>query len=171
LIDEHDEREVALLWWPHEEARRRQLAARGEPRLLVISPGEQPPAEWDELEDWVREPIDAEELATRSRTLRERRAQVAGPLHLDDEGLVWLFQRWVALTETQLAMTKLLNRSAGSVVLRADLAAAYASAGGSTDRRAFDTAVRRLRAKLAELGVHLHALKGQRYLLEVPPHP
>jgi hypothetical protein len=176
MIDEHmsrhdTSRDVALLWWPHEAARRKQLAARGEPRLLVISPGALPPAEWDELEDWVREPIDPDELATRSRSLRERRAQAGRPMYIDADGLVWLYQRWVALTDTQVAMARLLNQNADRIVLRADLAAAYAAAGGSEDCKAFSTAVRRLRAKLAGLGVRLHAVNGQHYLLEVPPRP
>ena len=50
---------------------------------------------------------------------------------------------------------------------RADLELVFADAGGTPSATAFASCIKRLRAKLAEIGVLLHALSEGRYLLEI----
>ena len=93
------------------------LARAGVPRLLVLEPGTPPPDEWDELEDWVRRPLDPEEVAFRQHALRDRLLLRTGGLRIDD-GLLRRGDRWVPLTDVQLAVTRSLLAQAGRVVAR-----------------------------------------------------
>ena len=64
--------DVALISWPSDEATRRELAEAGMPRILLIDADDDPPAEWDRLEDYVRLPVSSVDLAARQATVRER---------------------------------------------------------------------------------------------------
>lgn len=70
---------VAILRWPAEERRRQRLADAGIARILVLAPDEPPPARWEPIEDWVREPVDCEELRMRLATVARRRARAVEP--------------------------------------------------------------------------------------------
>ncbi|MCC6438285.1 MAG: hypothetical protein IT196_24905 [Acidimicrobiales bacterium] len=69
---------VVVLRWPEEDARRRWLAAAGIPRILVLPAEQPPPSHWDHIEDWVREPVDPEELEVRRVTVALRRSMEQG---------------------------------------------------------------------------------------------
>jgi len=64
--------DVALVRWPEDDATRRRLQAARMPRLLVVAPGEPPPVAADDLEDWIRLPLDEEEYRVRVTTLQAR---------------------------------------------------------------------------------------------------
>jgi DNA-binding response OmpR family regulator len=63
---------VALVAWPSEEPIRRALATRRIPRLLLVAAGCPPPVVIDDLEDWLREPIDAADAEARAGALAQR---------------------------------------------------------------------------------------------------
>ena len=80
--------EVARIPWPAGEAERARLAGAGGPRLLVVSEDAAPPVVADELEDWIREPVDIIELAVRCETLRARAQARARAPRLEPEGVL-----------------------------------------------------------------------------------
>ena len=45
-----------MLRWPEEEGRRSRISEAGEPRLLLVPDGQEPPPVSDCLEDWIRVP-------------------------------------------------------------------------------------------------------------------
>jgi hypothetical protein len=93
---------IRLLSYPEEEVRRAQLAAEGKPRMLVVAPGCPPPTLLDQLEDWVRSPITADELDARLAEL-ERRAELhpTVPCVLFVDGIVRVADRWTTIPAAQ----------------------------------------------------------------------
>jgi hypothetical protein len=75
--------EVTLLWWPHARAQGAALVARGEPCVWLVPPQVPPPTEWSDLEDWIRLPSDADEIAARTATVAERATHLRHP-HVDE---------------------------------------------------------------------------------------
>jgi alkanesulfonate monooxygenase SsuD/methylene tetrahydromethanopterin reductase-like flavin-dependent oxidoreductase (luciferase family) len=161
---------VPVIPWPAGHAERHQRAVARLPRLLAISAGASPPEGVDELEDWVRVPVDLDELSLRQRTLHERWRAGRAELWLDEHGLVHRDARWVSLSDAQAVIAAPLIASAGHVVRRADVRAACAAAGAESDA-AFKGVLRRLQSKLGELGATLHILSGGRLLLELCSSP
>ncbi len=159
--------DVPLIEWPAAEELRVRLAAEGRPRLLVVSPSCPPPRCVDELEDWVRHPVDMMDVVARTATLRHRAESRAHRPVLDEHGLLWLHGRWVSIPPAQQPLVVLLVEHMGHVVLSAELRAAYSAAGGSVDAVALKAAMARLARRLAPLGLSLHNIAGRGSLLEV----
>lgn len=163
--------DVALLRWPAQSELRARLAAERAPRVLLISRSRAAPTCEDELEDWVREPIDPVELEVRVHRLRRRaRLQALRP-RVDDSGLVWVGAEWVDLPPVQLAVAQLLLARVGRVVPRAQIEAACLGAGASGHPKAVNAVISRVRRRLAELGLSLTNVRARGYLLEadLPP--
>jgi hypothetical protein len=168
---------IVSLRWPAEADRRRELAAEGIPRLLLVAPGARPPSPWELDEDWIAEDAPLEDRRHRERTLRQRLALVARPgaevdhgLVVDDDGLVRRGGRWVALTDLELRLVRPLVAAPGRCVSRAVLLEA-GWPGEARATRIVDGAIRRLRAKLRPLDVAVHGITGVGYLLEVGAGP
>ena len=159
---------VATVDWPTQRERRAELAATGRPRLLVVAAGQPPPEHLDSLEDWIREPIEPIELITRLDELRRRYDQRGRGLRMDDDGLLHVGRRWVALTPVQQTLVRPLLGRVGTPVPLGEVQAAYEAAGGPADPRPLHRALSRLRGRLAEIGVRLHVLSGRAVLLESP---
>lgn len=156
--------DVALVRWPTERAQRRRLAEEGVPRLLLVEVGHAPPDDWSDDEDWVRTPADPVDLHHRLEALR--RAARTPQVHLDESGLLWRDERWVALADVELALVRLLLDPAGRLVRREALRAAAWPDGG-VDDRALDRGIARVRPKLAEVGLRVHCVTATGYLIEV----
>jgi hypothetical protein len=156
---------VRLLRWPDEDHLRAALAASGRPRILLVGATAPPPEHWDELEDWLRLPLDPDELRGRVRTLR-RRARAAERPWFDDDGLLRVGERWVDLPAAPRAVVALLVDRFGQVVHGADLAEAYLGHGGSAGESARKTMIVRVRHRLAEVGLDLHNVRDSGYLLD-----
>lgn len=158
---------VAVLRWPDDAEERARLAADSVPRLLLVAPDADPPGDLDDLEDWLRGPVEAGDLAARAETLRRRaRANAAVPV-LDRDGLLRHRGRWVAIPDSQLGVIRLLVERLGSLVRTEELVAAYAAAGGSTNRHAFGVLIVRLRSRVAELGLDLRVVRGRGVVLDL----
>ena len=56
---------VELLSWPRDAARRSSLARVGVPRVLLVEPDAEPPAEIGLDEDWIRLPADDRDVRAR----------------------------------------------------------------------------------------------------------
>jgi hypothetical protein len=156
---------VRLVRWPDENDVREQLAAAGVPRILLIGSDAAPPEDWDELEDWVRLPLDPDELQHRARTLR-RRARATDRPWFDDDGLLRVGERWVDLPSGPRAVVELLVTRFGQVVYGDELAKTYLDAGGSAGESARKTMIVRVRHRLAEVGLELHNVRDSGYLLD-----
>lgn len=73
--DHAGDRPIALLRWPAQDAERRRLVARGEPRILLISHYGAPPGLLDDLEVWMLEGTEPRELLAAMTTLRRKARQ------------------------------------------------------------------------------------------------
>jgi hypothetical protein len=158
--------------WPAEAARRERLARDGRPRLLVVAEGEEPPVTADPLEDWVRPNADAVERYVRLDRLR-RRAAARAPASIDPDGLLHRGDRWVALAPGELAALTALMSEPGYMVARADLAAALGMDVSEDEerRRTLDNVVRRVRRRIAPLGMAVCVVRGAGFLLEIGELP
>lgn len=158
--------DVMTLRWPDERARREELARTGLPRLLVVASDAPPPIAADPLEDWVRE--DAPELDRRARVeaIRMRVERTLGAVpELDGDGVIRFGERWASLPPVEARLTQALVLHFGSVVSRADLAAA-GWPEGSPGRNALDVHVLRLRRRLEPVRLAIRTVRSRGYLLE-----
>lgn len=156
--------DVAMVRWPSGRLDRERLAHEGVPRLLLVEAGQRPPDDWSPDEDWIRTPADPVDLHHRLGVLR--RLTRTPVLHLDESGLLWRDDRWVALGDVEAALVGALSDPPGSLVRREALHAAAWPDGG-VDDRALDRGIARVRAKLGELSVRVHCVTGTGYLLEL----
>ena len=159
--------DVPLIEWPAAEPLRARLAAEGRPRLLVVAPTSAPPICLDELEDWVRDPVDMMDVVARTTALRHRAERQARRPLLDDHGLLWLYGRWVSIPPAQVPLVRLLIAQMGHIVPPLELRDAYAASGGSVDAIAFKAAMSRLARRLSGVGLRLHNVGGRGSILEV----
>jgi hypothetical protein len=163
--------DVPVIPWPSEAAQRNRLAAARRPRILAVIAGGAPPDVSDALEDWVRVPVDVDELTLRRQTLQRRWLDGRAVLWLDEYGLVHRDDRWVALSDAQAATAGPLIASIGRTVRREEVRRACAAEVGTSSDDAFSALLGRLTTKLAALDAVLHRLSGGRLLLEVPSSP
>jgi two-component system, OmpR family, response regulator len=159
--------DVVVLGWPTTH----ELVDPGDERarLYVVAEGAAPPATWTVYEDWLRAPVDVEELEARRWTLR-RRVAAARPIDVDEFGVVRRGTRWVALSELEATLFAPLLDQERRVVGRKALAAA-APWGADDGRRLLDATISRLRRRLRPLGITIHTVRSSGYLLErgLPP--
>jgi hypothetical protein len=159
--------DVPVLRWPAEEDRRQALAAAGQPRLLLLGVGQPPPDDWDDLEDWLREPVDPVELEVRRLTVRRRADKARRRPWFDEAGLLRSGDAWVDIPPGQVPMARLLIDRLDQVVHRDELVTACRSAGVSTHATAVKAAIGRLERRLAPLGLRLRSIRGRGYMLEI----
>ena len=145
---------------------RDRLAADGVPRLLLISRSCPAPVCVDELEDWVREPLEPAELEARTATLQARARLAACRPRVDDSDLVRAGDRWVDLPPAQLAVARILIAQLGRVVTAEQIQAAHSAAGGSIHPKAVKAMLGRVKRRLAELDLTLTNIRDRGYLLE-----
>ena len=179
---------VLVLTWPDQEPDRRALAARRAPRVLVVAPGQPPPTDTDELEDWIREPVDPIDLDARVVALARRTERwisspddlAPEPAPLDqsalteelvprvdvDSGIVRMGGKWVALSPMQMSIAALLIDRVGEVVTRAEVAAVH-SPGTDPKPAAIKSLMLRLTKRLATVGLTLHFVRARGFMVEV----
>ena len=156
---------IRLLHWPADDGARAELADARTPCILLVAQDAAPPEEWDDLEDWVRLPLDPEELQQRARTLR-RRARATERPSFDDDGLLRVGDQWLDLPPGPRAVVEVLVGRFGEVVYADELAKVYLETGGSPRQSARKTMIVRVRQRLGELGLELHNVRDSGYLLD-----
>ena len=163
--------DVCLLRWPAEAARREELARLGLPRVLALGPADPPPAGWDELEDWVRTPVDPAvpmdraDLVVRATTVA-RRGDLRQRPWLDRNGVVGFRERWCTVPDGQAAVVGLLVERFGTVVRDDEIGGLYAHGRTSAHTEAVKTSIRRVKNGVAPLGLRLSRVRGAGYLLD-----
>ena len=177
-----------MIRWPDEQARRSRISLSGEPRLLLVPDGEEPPAVVDCLEDWIRVPATENEVRARVDALAVRRlahlptlsgnghtvgngnghgTPSAGPI-LDDFGVLRVNGSWVALPPLEARLTEALLERLGAVTSRELLVRAGWPAG-APGRNALDVHVLRLRRRLTPVGLVIRTVRSRGYLMEPAP--
>ncbi|QXC63053.1 hypothetical protein KSP35_09880 [Aquihabitans sp. G128] len=169
---------VALVDWPADEERRRELALAGGLRLLLVGAGDPPPLSWADREDWVRQPASAEDVAARVAGLVHRTAAPVGPTPrllpvLDADRVLRLGDRSVRLPVAGARLLVRLLHDAGAVVARPDLVAAAwphrRTCHDLIDEDLVDREVAALRPVVAPVGVELFRVGTLGYLALVTP--
>jgi DNA-binding response OmpR family regulator len=158
--------DVALVHWPAEAERLERLRARREPRLVVVEQGP-PPTTDDWLEDWLRTPADEDEIRIRLQTLRERAANHAAELALED-GVLRVGHHVVVLPPIQARLTAALLERREAVVSRETLLRRGWPDEKPKDRNVLDVHLARLRRLVAGTGVEIRTVHRRGYLLTAP---
>jgi DNA-binding response OmpR family regulator len=158
--------DVALVHWPAEADRLERLRARHEPRLVVVEEGP-PPTTDDWLEDWLRAPVDEEEIRIRLQTLRDRAATHASALTLED-GVLRVGRHVVVLPPIQARLAAALIERREAVVSRETLLRRGWPDGKPKDRNVLDVHLARLRRLVADTGVEIRTVHRRGYLLQAP---
>lgn len=157
---------VEMVRWPLQRDRRDVLGAAGLPRLLLVEAGTMAPLVLDPLEDWVRLPVDNNDLQARLDSLAARSRRVgAGAPHLDDRGMLRFGHRQVALPPLEARLADVLVDHFESVVARDELTGG-GWPGGNPGRNALDVHILRLRRRLQPLGLAIRTVRSRGYLLE-----
>jgi DNA-binding response OmpR family regulator len=173
--------DVTMLRWPEEESRRSRISLAGEPRLLLVPDGEEPPPVADCLEDWIRVPAAENEVRARVDALAVRsqahttnghdgsngHAPVPGPL-LDDFGVLRVNGTWVALPPLEARLAEALLERLGAVTSR-ELLIRAGWPTGAPGRNALDVHVLRLRRRLTPVGLAIRTVRSRGYLMEPAP--
>jgi DNA-binding response OmpR family regulator len=172
--------DVTMLRWPEEESRRTRISKAGEPRLLLIPDGQDPPQVGDCLEDWIRVPAAEDEVRARVDALAVRSqahhgtngqngdaAALVGPV-LDDFGVLRVNGAWVALPPLEARLAEALLERLGAVTSR-DLLIRAGWPGGAPGRNALDVHVLRLRRRLGTVGLAIRTVRSRGYLMEPAP--
>jgi DNA-binding response OmpR family regulator len=172
--------DVTMLRWPEEESRRTRISEAGEPRLLLVPDGEEPPQVADCLEDWIRVPAAENEVRARVDALAVRSQAhhtagdhngdepvPAGPV-LDDFGVLRLNGSWVALPPLEARLAEALLERFGAVTSR-ELLIRAGWPTGAPGRNALDVHVLRLRRRLGPVGLAIRTVRSRGYLMEPAP--
>jgi DNA-binding response OmpR family regulator len=158
--------DVVLLRWPREDDRRKACRAAGVPVLLLVEPGETPPFDTGELEDWVRTSADSIEVHARVTALfgRARQQQLPSPV-LDHNGVLHVGKRWIGLSPIDERLTRVLVDNLDDLVDVQTLERA------GWDERPASNVLRvrllRLRRALEPLGLTIRNVRNQGYVLGV----
>lgn len=157
---------MECLPWPAARQRRRELAAMGEPRLLLVAADVAPPVAADELEDWVRLPATTDDVEARLLGLRRRlqARQTARP-RVGLDGVLRHRDQWTALSEAEACLARALVDRLGTVVSRPVLERA-AWPSGCMSRNTLDVHVHRLRRRLPDVALELRTVRSRGYVLE-----
>jgi DNA-binding response OmpR family regulator len=157
--------DVALVHWPAEADRLARLRARREPRLVVVEEGP-PPTTEDWLEDWLRTPVDEEEIRIRLETLRARARHTTRAVTLED-GVLRAGAAVVVLPPIQARLAGALLERQNAVVSRDSLLRRGWPEQMPKDRNVLDVHLARLRRLLDGTGIQIHTVHRRGYLLRI----
>lgn len=161
--------DVDLIRWPSQRQRRDELRLARLPRLLLVAPDTPAPVSVDPLEDWVRLPVDRNDLQARLDALAARgRAPGLVAPHLDEWGVLRFGGRQVTFPPLEARLVSLLVANFKGVVRRDALAEA-GWPGDNPGRNALDVHILRLRRRLEPLGLQVRTVRSRGYLLDEDP--
>lgn len=161
---------IEVLHWPTQERRRRLLASLGEPRVLLLAPGSAPPSVIDDLEQWIPEAADPVAIVRGVTNLQHRILHTRAEPILDDDGLVRFRGRWVAVSEAQIPVVEYLIDNYRRLVAHDDLARIYRDNGGAESDASRRNFVRRIAARVAQVGLRIHVVRKRGVILTDDTH-
>ena len=159
-----------LLRWPAEEAQAECLEASGLPFLLLVGEQEAPPISGYRFMDWVRGPVDSEELLVRRSNLEQRFIlDKHGPRpSLDEIGRLSFGRATVDLAASQLPIVCELL-AVYREVLSIDEVRAALGVEIDDSYDAFASRLLRLRRKVGTVGLQITRVGHVGYSLEPAP--
>ncbi|HWJ60332.1 MAG TPA: winged helix-turn-helix domain-containing protein [Acidimicrobiales bacterium] len=138
--------------------------------VLYLVPVDVEPPRCTLLDDWIRVPLDIEELRARSdRLLARAAAQGATLIRVDDDGVLHVGDAVVILSEQESRLMRALAEKRGQLVLREDLHRAIWTDGEPNDARALDNRIKTLRHRIKGLPIKVHTIRGWGLLLDTTP--
>jgi DNA-binding response OmpR family regulator len=157
--------DVAVVHWPAEKERLERLRAAREPRIVIVEHGS-PPTTPDELEDWLRAPVDETDLRIRLATLRQRAATEVTAVTLDD-GVLRVGTRIVVLPPIQARLAAALLERMNAVAGRETLARHAWPQGAPAGRNVLDVHMAKLRRLLSGTGLDIRTVHRRGYLMHL----
>jgi DNA-binding response OmpR family regulator len=154
---------VALVWWPEEAASVDRLRAARLPFLMLVAPGVAAPERVGPDEDWLRRPVDDDDVRARIAGLVDRLSEAATARLAVGSGRIRYRGRWVHLSDTEEALASTLGERFGEVVGLPDLRAA---GGRSLSEGSVRVHLTRLRKRIAPIGLAVRVVRGHGYVLE-----
>ncbi len=155
---------VALVHWPSEAQPAGDLQRCGRPRLLLVERDQPVPGMVDPFEDWVFEGADPCEINLRAETLANRwplSPEPARPV-IEDGDVLRFGGDWVALSATEVKALRVLLDHFDHCVARDQLETCTGARPGSS---ALNSLVKRLRHRLAPLGLTVNNIHARGYVL------
>lgn len=163
---------VALSWtaargidirsWPDEG----RAGPPDHPALYLVPVGIDPPR-CALLEDWLRSPVDLDELKARADRLLARAADLGATLvRVDDGGVLHVGEVAVILSEQEARLMRALTERQGQLVRREELHRIVWPDDEPADPRALDNRIKTLRVRLKGLPVQIHTVRGWGLLLD-----
>ena len=157
---------VELVAWPGEHRLRGPLARAGVPRLLLVAPNAEPPADLAPDEDWIRLPAPEVDIARRAAQLtRAVRRLGAEQPYIDEHRVLHRGPLTVPLTVTAAAILAVLLERRGNVVSVDDLEV-VAWHGTAPSRDAVHAAVARLRQRIAGFHLVVRSVRDAGFVLD-----
>lgn len=151
--------------WPVDADRRTSLRHSGQPRLLLVEHGADPPVSDDCIEDWIRVPAPEADVRARTLGLTARSASHAPASPTFDDGVLRYAGRWVGVPPVEARLLEPMVGQYGRLVARDALVRA-AWADSSPRRNALDVHVLRLRRRLGPVGLAIRTVRSRGYVLE-----
>ena len=158
-------RDVVVLRWPQDAPQLHRLASEGQPRLLLVEAGADPPESIDCEQDWVRLPADERDIGARLAGLTRRAARHHGPPALDAHGRVHHRGMWVATSPIERRLAGVLLARFGSVVNAGDLSR-EAWPDDPPNANTLRVHVTRLKKRLVPLGLDIRGVRPAGYVLQ-----
>lgn len=161
--------DVAMVRWPADDRRRRELARLGMPRLLLVDASAEPPVCLDHLEDWVRLPASTGDARARARALISRMHQAAATVPtVESGGTVRYGASRIELSPLQGRLVQSLIDRLGIVVSRDALMRSGWPDGGAGSNN-LDVHMARIRKRIGPLGLEIRTIRSRGYLLSTEP--
>ena len=160
--------DVRLLRWPIERDAAVSLEAAGLPFLLLVPHDEAPPVSGYRLMDWVRSPVDPDELVARRENLEGRFLQSSdGPRPaFDDESLRLSFgQATVDVASSQATVLRVLLDEYRQIVPISEVRVALGLDDGDPEEL-LASRIARLRRVVGTVGLHVTRVRSVGFALE-----
>ena len=157
--------DVVLVRWPEQADVRDELSSRGQPRLLLVATGAEPPEVDACEEDWVRLPSDEGDLRARLEALSARAARHRPHPEVPGDGRLRQGRHWVVLSPLEDKLAGALVERFGEVV-SGDRLVELGWPAGIPSGNALRVQLARLRRRLHPLGLQIRSVHGRGYVLE-----
>lgn len=152
---------VAIVRWHEEAGSIDRLRSAGTPRLLLVAPGAAAPTGTDCAEDWIPTPAPDSDVRGRTVALAARVAQHDPSPAVKGDGRIAVRDRWVALSQTDESIVRLLVEHFGEVVDNDALARGL----GMSDN-AMRVQMMRLRNRIRPVGLVVRTVRDRGYVRE-----
>jgi hypothetical protein len=157
---------IAVLRWPDDHAAVDALRRSHQPRLLVVESADVPVIASDDLEDWVRLPVDDRDVRARLERLWDHFARQPTRPVLDGFGRLLFGDHWVGLSVVDERLMRPLVDRFGNVVSYRDLLCA-GWPGQVKDKSILRPRISGLRRRLYPTGLEIRSVRDVGHVLEL----